>query len=381
MNLQGLEIFTYGIKNQADGVLDLHIDGEIVDGATKDVMEKFWGDTTSVSYKSVRNQIEDINPKVINVIINSPGGHVGDALAIHDYFKSLEDKGTIVNRKGRGIIASAGTYLLMGNNSEMSENSFLIIHNVRVFAYGDLKQVKNQVQTAETFNNHIRDFYVNITGNKSETVSDWMDEEKTFDAKLAKEKGFVNKITGQSRFTNKIEDNQFPFNNKAILNIYNSYTEQNDPIMENSIADRIINAMKPFFDKLNLTNKKEGEEGKVTVEEFTTALTNSLKDVQQFDPTIVTNQITEAFNKIGENEAFKTAITNATKDIPTQIATEVGKLKNELIDGIADRLAGNGKPVITEKEETTKNSRNANVKNRFDAERSYFLPQHMQNGN
>ena len=121
-----LQIFNFSLQNQTDGVVDIHIDGDIVDSPTQEIYRNFWGDETSVSFRSFRNQIESASPKSLNVYINSTGGHVGDAMAMHDYLNELAGKGVKINKIGRGIIASAATYLLVGENSSMTENSMLM---------------------------------------------------------------------------------------------------------------------------------------------------------------------------------------------------------------------------------------------------------------
>ncbi|MBX2907248.1 MAG: hypothetical protein KF744_14480 [Taibaiella sp.] len=55
MKLQ-LEIFNYSIgKNEATKKAEIFIDGDIVDAASQEFARDWWGDTTSVSYKSFRN--------------------------------------------------------------------------------------------------------------------------------------------------------------------------------------------------------------------------------------------------------------------------------------------------------------------------------------
>lgn len=215
-----MQFFNYSVQNQSSGTVDVHIDGAITDSPTQELLSQLWNDQTSTSFKSFRDKIP-AGVKTLNVHINCTGGHVGDSLAIRDYLTELEGKGVTVNRKGRGIVASAGTYLLMGRNSELSENSWLMIHEVSGFACGTVRQVENQARALRQFNDHIVKLYAKQTGMTENAVGKLMDDETWFTAEEAKAKGFVAKVTGAVSFTNTIQNSAWPFKNAAILNAYN----------------------------------------------------------------------------------------------------------------------------------------------------------------
>src|SRR5687768_10181960 len=111
-----IQVFNFSIKNAGKQTVDIHIDGDIVDASTQELLKAWIGDETSVSFKSFRNQVNELDAQVYNIYINSSGGLVTDAMAMHDFMTELESKGKTVNRIGRGIVASSGTYILMGNN-------------------------------------------------------------------------------------------------------------------------------------------------------------------------------------------------------------------------------------------------------------------------
>jgi ATP-dependent Clp protease protease subunit len=217
-----LQIFNFSVVNQSKDSIDIHIDGDIVDSPTKEVLEKFWGDQTSTSYKSFRDRVP-AGVKTVNVYVNSTGGHCGDSLAIHDYLIDLEAKGVTVNRIGRGIVASSGTYIVMGKNSELSENSWFMIHDVSGACAGTVDQIENQAKAMRKFNDAIVSFYSNHTGLSESKISDMMKKETWFTAKEAKEKGFVKKVTNATAFSNSIQNKAWPFSNMAVLNAYNSF--------------------------------------------------------------------------------------------------------------------------------------------------------------
>jgi ATP-dependent Clp endopeptidase proteolytic subunit ClpP len=238
--MKKLDVFNYSFTNEANDSIDIHIDGAIVDAETQQIMRDFWGDETSVSYKSFRDQLVNSKVKTINVYVNSTGGHIGDAMAIHDMLVDEQAKGKTVNTKGRGIIASAATFILMAGNSEMSANSFFMIHNASGGVWGDVDTIERYAATMRKFNNTIRDFYASSTGLRKEDVTKMMDAETWLTSTEAKNKGFVKNVTPSASFTNYIPSEDWSYNNKAILNQYNSFvkkhTEMNIGAFQKTLA-------------------------------------------------------------------------------------------------------------------------------------------------
>lgn len=228
-------------------MLNIDIDGEIVDAPTQEIMKNYWGDETSVSFKSFRDQVNASKAKTLNVSVNSGGGHVGDAMAIHDYLVELKGKGVTVNTAGRGIVASAATYIVMAgkDNSSMSANSWFMIHNVSGGIWGDVNEIENYSKTLRKFNNTIRDYYSNETGLPPETVSALMNKETWLTAQEAKDKGFVKNITGETNFKNAIKPEHWQFSNTTVLAAYNSFTKTVKNILSTS-DQSFLEAMVPL---------------------------------------------------------------------------------------------------------------------------------------
>jgi len=256
-----LSIFNYSF-NQKDDNAEIHIDGYIVDAPTQEVLKAAWNDETSVSYKSFRDQLSNTNCKTIDIYINSGGGHVGDAMAIHDLLVDLQNKGITVNTHGRGIVASAATYLLMVGNSSMSANSWFMIHNVSGVAVGDVNQVENQAKTLRKFNDRIRDFYANATGLAPENISAMMNKETWLTAKEAKDKGFIKNVTGEVSFKNAITPEHWPYSNTTVLNAYNA-SSINHPSY--NMVDKIVQGIVNALQKLNLVKKENPEQESAVV--------------------------------------------------------------------------------------------------------------------
>lgn len=240
------QIFNFRIQNSSIGSVDVHIDGEIVDASTQEIYKQWFGDETSVSFKSFRDQLEASNASTYNIYINSPGGQVTDAMAMHDYLQDQKKKGKKVNTKGRGIIASAATYILMaGDEPEMSQNSFFMIHNVSGMAWGDVNEVERTANTLRKFNNAIRDFYANATGISKEDINKMMDAETWMSANEAKNKGFIKQISNEVPFTNFLSADYWEYSNKDILAAYNSAVKPIPP--ENAFDDKTLTTEEKKF--------------------------------------------------------------------------------------------------------------------------------------
>jgi ATP-dependent Clp protease protease subunit len=348
-----ISVFNYSVTNAADSVVDVQIDGAIVDAESQQIMKDWFGDETSVSFKSVRNQIEKVNPKTVNVHLNSPGGVVTDAMAIHDYLIELGTKGVTVNTYIKGMAASAATYVAMATeNSHMSENSWFMIHNMSGAIYGDVNEIENYATMIRKFNNSARDFYAERTGIRKEDVTRMMNVETWLTASEAKEKGFIKNVTGAANFTNAIDPKNWPYQNKAVLNAYNSFTANNQIMDFSKVKEAVKNAL------VELGIKKPEDEAQVNVatEAITNAIAEQLKPFENLQET-VQNLVTEAVKNItvapdAITETVKNQVTESTKDFVKK--EDLTKLENN----IAEKLGGAAK----EKEESNEERKINNKK-------------------
>lgn len=278
------QAFNYKVVNQADDTLDVYIDGVIVDAETQQILHDYWGDDTSVSYKSFRDQVTNASPKKLNIYINSGGGMVTDAMAMHDFIKDQIKNGITVNTIGRGIVASAATYILMagGENSSMSENSWFMIHNVSGVIWGDVNIIENYAASMRKFNDAITGFYAKATGLTEKEIGNMMDKETWMTANDAKEKGFVKNIDGKADFSNAIKPDQWPYSNTAVLTAYNSAVKVPSNKEEGD--------HKSFFSNLQTGFMK-------LIDSLTTSIKNGKTD-KQFDNVENRDAILDMVNKV-----------------------------------------------------------------------------------
>ncbi len=237
-----LQIFNLSFQNKANDEIDIHIDGNVVDASTQAMIEAWFGDTTSTSYRSFRNSLNATDAKVYNVIINSPGGHVGDALAIHDLLVDLQNKGKVVNTIGRGIVASSATLILLaGKKPTMSANSWFMMHTVSGGTYGTVSQIENYAVTMRKFNDKVTQLYSEKSGMPTEEVTNLMNAETWLTATEAEQRGLVSTVTGNESFQNFLKKEDWAFQNTQVLNLYNQAVK---------LPETNLDSMKEFFTNL-----------------------------------------------------------------------------------------------------------------------------------
>lgn len=318
-----LIIFNYSVKNQANNTADIFIDGDIVDAPTQEVLKNWFGDDTSTSYKSFRDLVNNSEANVFNVYINSGGGQVTEAMAIHDLLVDLQGKGKTVNTIGRGIIASAATYILMaGNKPQMSSNSWLMIHNVSGFIYGNVNEIENYAVTMRKFNDKANEFYQKTTGLSKTVIANMMDAETWMTADDAKAKGFIAETTGEAKFSQKIKPEQWPYSNSAVLNSYNSFTSQkNTPDMETSkITEAINNGFTALLEKLGISNKKDDAETQKAFKDFSESITNAISE-----------NATPAMDETAVTKIVNTAVENALKTVPENFTKAITESQKDFV--------------------------------------------------
>jgi len=323
---KALTFLNYKINNNADESCDIYIDGIIVDASTEQIIRDWWNDDTPTSFKSVRNQISR-NAKTVNVYINSSGGQVVEAMAIHDYLKSLQQNGVKVNTFGRGLIASAATYILMSSqDSTISENSWFMVHNVSGGIYGDVNEIENYATTMRKFNDQITEFYSTHTGLSNTVVKNMMNKETWFSGKEAVEKGFVKNVESVAVFENKIDPQSWMFNNKQVVEAYNSFTTK-------TINMDIKKAVQEALNNLGFGTKPTNE---LNSEQVANAIAETLKPLTNID-----QQVADAVTNALKDKQFLTAdaITNmATKDMLENYASK--KDVEDLTQTVTDMKSG-----------------------------------------
>lgn len=127
----------YGFDVESSSVF---LFGEIMDGTLYDIMTRIRG--------IIHMRDEQYKNSPINMIINSGGGSVYEALGIIDYIQSLDVK---VNTIVRGCAMSAAALILCAGTGTRaaSQNSTIMFHEISSDIYGKSSDMKANVQHME----------------------------------------------------------------------------------------------------------------------------------------------------------------------------------------------------------------------------------------
>lgn len=138
----------YGIDVTTSSIL---LFGEIMDGTLFDIMTKVR------ALLHMRPDQEKTNP--INLIINSDGGSVYEALGIIDFIESLDVK---INTVCRGRAMSAAALILCSGTGirAASKNSTIMFHEMSSGIYGKSSDMKANIQHMEKLEDILVDIMV-----------------------------------------------------------------------------------------------------------------------------------------------------------------------------------------------------------------------------
>lgn len=150
------------------------------------------------------DRIKALSAKRITVRINSLGGDVNHALAIHDL---LAEHPALVTTQINGLCASAATIVAMaGKERRMSKNALFLIHQCSAYVgRANQEQLAQELETQKTVNGRMLDIYTAACNGKEAEISSLLKANnglgKWLTATEAKDFGFVTDIYNESRKT------------------------------------------------------------------------------------------------------------------------------------------------------------------------------------
>ncbi len=163
----------------------LYIYGDIV---TEDLK---WFES-DVSGHELVQRLDQLDVDVINVYINSYGGLVSEAWAIHNALKRQKAK---IRTVCEGFACSAASLIFMaGDERIMLDTSALWIHNVQTFAAGDYKKLQSEAEGAKKLNELGMQIYLEHVNLSKEELAEMMDKETWISPTEALEWGFATAI-------------------------------------------------------------------------------------------------------------------------------------------------------------------------------------------
>lgn len=150
----------------------------------------YWGITAG----AFKTELDAIKANVINLRVNSPGGDVFDGLAMYNALR--EHPAKIITHID-GVAASiASVIALAGDEVQMAENAYLMIHNPWALVIGTATDLRKEADLLEKITGSLQMAYQAKSGMSAEDLQALMDEETWFTASEAKEAGFADTVIG-----------------------------------------------------------------------------------------------------------------------------------------------------------------------------------------
>ena len=176
------------VKNEVNGNSEILLYGPIAGERS------WWGD--EVTPRSFAEDLESLNGKDVTVRINSGGGDVFAAHAIHNQLIAYKGKVTVVID---GLAASAATIIAVaGDRIIMPSNALFMIHNpaIGLSDYYGAEELAQAVEALNAIKASIVAAYRKRCNVSAEELAAMMDAETWMGAAECLEKGFVDEING-----------------------------------------------------------------------------------------------------------------------------------------------------------------------------------------
>ena len=141
------------------------------------------------AYENFRFTVE---VPIIKLYITSSGGLVYQVFSAIDTIQGLK---VPVHTICKGFVASAATLLsLAGKKRYITENSFMLIHELRMGAWGKFSYMSESIENSKQLMDHIKSYYINRTNIDADELDEQLKKDVTWNAETCLEKGLVDEI-------------------------------------------------------------------------------------------------------------------------------------------------------------------------------------------
>ena len=152
-----------------------------------------------VTAKRIGAALRAIGTRPVVVNLNSPGGDFFEGVAIYNLLTQHPEKVTV---NVLGLAASAASVIAMaGDEINMGEGAFLMIHNAWAMAGGNRHDMREVADMLEPFDAAMADLYAARTGMDKKDVSALMDAETWMGKTAAIDSGFATGSLAESYVT------------------------------------------------------------------------------------------------------------------------------------------------------------------------------------
>lgn len=142
-----------------------------------------------VRASDVREALISANGDDVELVVNSPGGLVSDALEIYNLIRSYSGKTKAVLS---GYAMSAASYIPLAADEVIAEdNAVYMIHNVQGVTWGDYNEILKYGEIVKRLSQLMAKAYIDFTGKKAEEIASLMDAETWYYGDEITKNGFA----------------------------------------------------------------------------------------------------------------------------------------------------------------------------------------------
>lgn len=335
-----------------------------------------WDCEEVTSAQSFRKDLESLgNVKNINVMINSPGGSVGDGLTIasllqrHSAYVTAYVDGMACSIAS--VIACAADKLVMGRSS------LLMVHNALTYTYGSAKDLRKQADDLDAVTASLRQMYLMKAGDKltEEKIKELMDNESWLSAKECVELGLCDEILESNKMVAKLP-NKF-------MNMYNNVPQE---LLNQSEVNKMKNV-----ETVEATEEVVETEVESVTEEVTEEAT--VEEASETENVETTEEVEVAEETADERDVKIEELENTIKALKEEKSSIEAKLNeaNDKVISLNDKVS-ELQPIVEEynnklaeekreKDAALLNEKKAYYKNKFEqlGARGKFESEEVQN--
>ena len=144
------------IKNSAERA-EIWIYGNIIDDVDGGFLRSFKADEGYTFPLKIREQLDEIGEKPVNIYIASDGGDVNAGMAIANIIKRMKGETTAYIDSWAASIASV--IALACDRVVIPENAFIMIHNPSCIMFGTADEMRKTADLLDTIRDSIIDVY------------------------------------------------------------------------------------------------------------------------------------------------------------------------------------------------------------------------------
>lgn len=151
-------------------------------------------EVTATDFDKLLKEAKASGAKKLRLRVNSPGGHVDQAVAMKSMLNTsgFEE----INVDIEGMCASAATFFVCVHNAHVriAQGSEFMIHNPSAWCWGGADDFRRTAERMEKMQRDQHEMYASRTGQTEDQIEAWMDAETWFSAKEAVQYGFADEI-------------------------------------------------------------------------------------------------------------------------------------------------------------------------------------------